>query len=553
MITPEELAGIDLFAVLESSLRALIVSRSAEVRVGAGEFFTFEGSTPFLWTVLEGEVERVRMVNGHAEQMTTFDPGEYFGEVPIVMDTDSFATMRAIRPSRLMRTERSEFHLMLSESPEATAIVSTTIARRVQFIGAAYTQRQSWQATIVGNRADVACHGTRDFLSRNQIIFDWLDPENAVEAARIPPQARGITEGPIVLLADGTVLRAPNNRDLACALGLPVDPLAHHYDVVIVGGGPAGLAAAVYGGSEGLHTLLVEREAPGGQAGTSSRIENYLGFPAGISGGELANRALAQAKRFGVELLVTRTVDAVQSDGDGFTVTLDGGSVIRARAVVLTTGVTWREFDAEGASALVGRGIYYGAARTEAATVRGKDIFLIGGGNSAGQAAMFFANYARSVTLVIRGDGLERTMSKYLIDQLATKSNIAVETKTTVVRVRGEAALEAIVTHTDGQADDRERPTDALFAFIGADAQTAWLPAELERDGHGYICTGRDIRAWSQARQPFPLETSIPGIFAAGDVRSGSVKRVAAGVGEGSMVIAYIHAYIEAQHRGSGP
>jgi thioredoxin reductase (NADPH) len=289
---------------------------------------------------------------------------------------------------------------------------------------------------------------------------------------------------------------------------------------------------------------MIDGQAPGGQAGTSSRIENYLGFPVGVSGGDLAKRALQQAKRFNTEMLVTRWVRSFAPAAGGYSVTLDGGEVVTTRSIVIATGVTWRALPAEGAAEFVGRGIYYGAARTEGTAVRGKDIFLVGGGNSAGQAAMFFSGYARTVTLLVRADGLERTMSHYLIAQLRTKDNIALETGTTVVRVAGGAHLATIATRkTNGEV--RERHADALFAFIGADAETAWLPAELERDERGYVRTGRDIESWTQDRRPFPLETSMPGVFAAGDVRSTSVKRVASGVGEGSMVVAYIHQYFE--------
>ena len=545
MITPADLAGVPLFAAVPHALRARIAARSADIRANQGEWITYEGDPAYFWTLLEGEVERVKAVAGAEVQMTTFDPGEYFGEVPLMLSTEAFAAMRALRPSRLMRTDGADFHHLLTESAEAAAMIAQTLSRRVAFIGNAYTTQNPTQATIVGDRLDFACHDIRDFLSRNQIAFEWLDPSDPADAAFIPEPARNAARYPVLLLAGGRVLELPDNRELARALGLQIEPRAAAYDLVIIGGGPAGLAAGVYGGSEGLHTVMVEGQAPGGQAGTSSRIENYLGFPGGVSGGDLAARALQQAKRFETEILVTRWVRTIAPAPGGYAVTLDGDDVVTTRSIVVATGVTWRELPAEGAAEFVGRGIYYGAARTEALAVRGKDIFLVGGGNSAGQAAMFFSSYARTVTLVVRGDGLERTMSHYLIAQLRTKANIAVETRTTVTRAAGGAHLETITTRTEPGGEERERDAGALFAFIGADAETAWLPAAIERDERGYLRTGRDIEAWTADRPPFPLETSMPGIFAAGDVRSTSVKRVASGVGEGSMVVAYIHQYLE--------
>jgi thioredoxin reductase (NADPH) len=462
-----------------------------------------------------------------------------------MLGASSFAAIRALRPSRLMRTEPADFHLLLTESPEAAAIIAQSLSRRVTIISEAYTAANPTQATIVGDRLDFACHDIRDFLSRNQIAFEWFDPTDPADAAIIPPAARNAERYPLVLLNDGRVLVEPKNRELACALYLQIEPREGAYDLAIVGGGPAGLAAGVYGGSEGLRTIMIETEAPGGQAGTSSRIENYLGFPVGVSGGDLANRAFQQAKRFGTEILVTRCVETIAQDGDGYVVTLDGGDTVKARTIVIATGVTWRKLPAERADEFVGRGLYYGAARTEAQMVRGKDVFLVGGGNSAGQAAMFFSGYARTVTLLVRADGLERSMSHYLIAELRTKGNISVETRTTVVRLAGGSQLETIVTRTEPGGPERERHADALFVFIGADAETAWLPAALERDQWGYLRTGRDIESWAEERAPFPLETSMPGVFTAGDVRSNSVKRVASAVGEGSMVVAYIHQYLD--------
>lgn len=545
MITPAELAGVPLFAAVSHALRARIAARSADIHANTGEWVSHEGDPPYFWTLLDGEVERVRVVAGQEVQVTTFDPGEYYGEVPLMLGAQSFAAIRALRPTRLMRTEPADFHLLLTESAEAATIIAQSLSRRVAFISEAYTAENPTQATIVGDRLDFACHDIRDFLSRNQIAFEWLDPNDPADAEVVPPAARGATEYPLVLLVDGRILSAPDNRELALALDLQIEPRAAEYDLVIIGGGPAGLAAAVYGGSEGLRTVMIEGQAPGGQAGTSSRIENYLGFPVGISGGDLADRALQQAKRFGTEILVTRWVRTIAQTAGGYAVTLDGDDVVTTRAIVIATGVSWRELPADGADKLVGRGIYYGAARTEATAVRGKDVFLVGGGNSAGQAAMFFSGYARTVTLLVRGDGLERSMSHYLIQQLRTKDNIAVETSTTVVSVGGGAHLETIVTRTEPGGAVRERHADALFAFIGADAETAWLPGAIERDEHGYVRTGRDVEGWSQDRAPYPLETSMPGIFAAGDVRSTSVKRVASGVGEGSMVVAYVHQYLD--------
>lgn len=545
MITPADLADVPLFAAIPHALRARIASRSADIRANPGEWVSYEGDPAYFWTLLEGEVERVKTVAGEEVQATTFDPGEYFGEVPLMLGAESFAAIRALRPSRLMRTDGADFHLLLTESPEGAAIIAQTLSRRVNFIRDMYTAQNPTQATIVGDRLDFACHDIRDFLARNQIAFEWLDPTDPADAAFLPPAACRAERYPVVLLADGRMLEAPDNREIARALNLQIAPRAPSYDLVIIGGGPAGLAAGVYGGSEGLRTVMMEGQAPGGQAGTSSRIENYLGFPAGISGSDLASRALQQAKRFDTEILVTRWARAIARAGDGYAVSLDGDDIVTTRAIVIATGVTWRELHADGAQNLVGRGIYYGAARTEATTVRGKDIFLIGGGNSAGQAAMFFSGYARTVTLLVRGESLERSMSHYLIAQLATKQNIIVELRTQVVRVSGTAHLDTIATRTDAAGAVRERHADALFVFIGADAETTWLPAELERDPDGYLRTGRDIERWTEKRAPFPLETNMPGIFAAGDVRSTSVKRVASGVGEGSMVVAYVHQYLE--------
>ena len=544
MILPEELSGIPLFAMLPDAVRARIASRSADICVDAGEWIVFEGSTAHFWTVLSGEVEAVKRFGGEERRLRTFDAGEFFGEIPLLLGSEWYLSVRALTDARLMRTDPGDFHLMLTASSEASAEIADTVVTRVNFRHELYVAETVTEAAIVGDRYDLACHDVRDFLSRNQIAYEWLDPSDPGDAGLMPPGARDAQRYPVVILANGQRLEQPTRRELAEGLKLQTVPRNATYDVAIIGGGPAGLAAAVYGGSEGLSTIMIEREAPGGQAGTSSRIENYLGFPAGVSGDDLANRALAQAKRFETEILVTRSVCSIDPSPQGHTIVLDGGDRMGARAVVIATGVTWRNLEADGAADFVGKGVYYGAAQTEALGTRGKDVFLIGGGNSAGQGAMFFANYARSVTLLVRGPSLEKSMSHYLIQQLATKHNISVETGTTVTGVSGGAHIEAISTRREEDGMQSERRADALFVFIGADAETAWLPPALERDAHGYLRTGRDVERWPLERAPFSLETSVPGIFAAGDVRSESVKRVASSVGEGSMVIAFIHQYL---------
>jgi thioredoxin reductase (NADPH) len=358
--------------------------------------------------------------------------------------------------------------------------------------------------------------------------------------------------GPAVAIDGQLFMHPPTVRQIADALQLQTEPKSDRYDVVIVGAGPAGMAAGVYGASEGLKVLMVERSAPGGQAGTSSRIENYLGFPEGISGEELTGRALKQAIRFGAEIAMTRCIEKLTQIDGGYSLELDGGHCVSTRAVLLATGVDWRRLEVAGADRFLGRGVLYGASRDEAHNVVGKKVFLVGGGNSAGQAAMFFSSYAAEVKVLVRGEGLKMSMSQYLIAEIAAKANIEVVPFTQVVAVEGEECLQRIVTRTrpgGGEETLVTRDADALFVMIGADASTSWLPGEVERDAQGYICTGRDLTTWKMERAPFPLETSLPGVFCAGDVRHNSIKRVSSGVGEGSMAIAFIHQYLALQEK----
>jgi thioredoxin reductase (NADPH) len=389
------------------------------------------------------------------------------------------------------------------------------------------------------------------FLARNQITFDWVTPDASDLAAKWPGSRPADSECPVLRLADGPELKQPKARDVARLLGLQTRASLPEYDTIVIGGGPAGLAAAVYGASEGLRTVVVEREAPGGQAGTSSRIENYLGFPGGVSGDELASRALQQAKRLGAEILVTRSVERV--DAATRQVFLDGDEVLRARTLILATGVTWRRLAIENFD--LGKGVYYGASRSEVSATQGLDIHLVGAGNSAGQAALYFAHHARKVTLVVRGASLDDSMSHYLVEPLRGKSNIAVQLQSEVQTAYGDTHLTEIDIRNRASNTVSRHECGGLFIFIGADAETAWLPPDIARDKRGYVLTGDEVvkaKRWSSNRDPYLLETSVPGVFACGDVRLSPVKRVASAVGEGSMAIAFVHQYLSYEAKAQG-
>jgi thioredoxin reductase (NADPH) len=410
---------------------------------------------------------------------------------------------------------------------------------------------------VLGHRWSPSTYAVRDFLARNQVPYRWLDVETADKDAEVRNLAKAIgaepSHLPMVLFPDGSSLAAPGAAQLAEKLGLRVRADLAFYDLLIVGGGPAGLAAAVYGASEGLKTVMVEREAPGGQAGMSSRIENYLGFPSGLSGGDLARRAVAQAKRFGVEILAPQEAQAIRVEGPSRMVKLADGSELGCKVVLLAMGVSYRKLDVPGAERLQGRGVYYGSAMTEAMACQGEDVYIIGGANSAGQAAMHFSRYARRVVMLVRGSSLSATMSQYLIDQIKQTQNIQVETRARVVELHGDTRLEAISIDCGDSGQRENAPANSLFVFIGAEPNTDWLAGVVERDERGFILTGNDLirdgkppRGWPLDRGPYLPETSVPGIFAVGDVRHGSVKRVASGVGEGSIAVQFIHQYLSA-------
>jgi thioredoxin reductase (NADPH) len=405
---------------------------------------------------------------------------------------------------------------------------------------------------VIGMRWSPPAHQTKEFLARNQLPYRWLDIETDDEAQQLMEQIGADGRSlPVVVFPDGTTLMRPSMSEIAAKVGLRLHAEQPFYDLVIVGAGPAGLGAAVYAASEGLKTVLVEREAAGGQAGTSSRIENYLGFPSGLSGAELTRRAVTQARRFGAEILSVQEVTGLRIDGPSRIVTLTDGTEVGSQTVLIATGVSYRRLDAPGIERLMGAGVYYGGALSEAFNAQGSDVFIVGGGNSAGQAAMYFSRFAAHVSILVRGPSLASSMSQYLIDQISATDNIEVCTRASVVEAHGENRLEAITIENTATHSRETMSTNGLFLFIGARPHTEWLDGVIMKDPGGFIMSGADLvrngqrpPGWMLDRDPFPLETSEPGVFVAGDVRHRSMKRIASAVGEGAMAVSFIHQYL---------
>ncbi len=548
MFTPDEIAAVELFASLAPAERERLARVAADVTLLAGEYAAHEGGERALFAVIEGadRGDEARRRDRSRRRPTSSRRG--VRRVPITLGTVFPVGFRAAERSRIMRVEPADYHAVVAVVPALGAEVGRLAANRIagprglRGIAAAPPPPR---AIVVGHRWDPACAELRRFLDRNQVSFRWVTPDSPDAAEEWGATLPDERDCPVIRVIDGKVVVRPQLRRVAELLGLGTEADAPEYDAVIVGAGPAGLAAGVYGASEGLQTIVVEREAPGGQAGTSSRIENYLGFPDGLSGDELASRALKQARRLGAEILVTRAISRI--DPATRQVHLDGGDVLRARTIILACGVAWRQLSIEGFDRLAGKGVFYGAARSEAAATHGLDVHIVGAGNSAGQAAMFFATHARCVTILCRGDTLEKSMSRYLVDQILARPNIRVLYRTEVASAHGEASLEAIEVRDAKSGETSRLDSAALFIFIGADAETDWLPPEIALDRHGFVLTGSELRAaerWELERDPYLLETSVPGIFACGDVRSGPVKRVASAVGEGSMAIAFVHQFL---------
>lgn len=414
--------------------------------------------------------------------------------------------------------------------------------------------REVEQTRIIGHRWSAESFAARDFLARNSVPYRWYSTEEP-EGQRLLAAA-GATDGdvPVIITVDGRTLQRPSDTDIANAVGLTTQPVNDFYDLVVVGGGPAGLGAAVYAASEGLRTVLVERHATGGQAGQSSRIENYLGFPDGVSGAQLTDRARRQATKFGAEMLTAREVVGLESRGSARVVQFGDGGEVAAHCVVLATGVSYRALDVPGVAELTGRGVYYGSAATEAPACADQDVYIVGGANSAGQAAVFFARYARTVTLLVRGPSLRASMSHYLIEQLEALDNVRVRTHCQVVQALGDDHLRQLMLCDGGGQRVEQVDCAAMFVFIGAEPRTDWLGGTLPRDERGFVLTGPDLvvdgalpPGWPLRRAPYHLESGIPGVFVAGDVRARSVKRVASAVGEGAMAVTLAHRYLEEQ------
>jgi thioredoxin reductase (NADPH) len=420
---------------------------------------------------------------------------------------------------------------------------------------------QSWLASdhrpvpetkVIGHRWSARSSEVREFLARNQVPYRWYSTDDT-EGRRLLEAAQADAEHlPVVITPDGTVLIEPGDTELAGKVGLATTPSSEFYDLIVIGGGPAGLGAAVYGASEGLRTVLVERTATGGQAGQSSRIENYLGFPDGVSGAQLTDRARRQAGKFGAEVLTTREVTALEINGSARTVRFADGTAISAHTIILATGVAYRQLRAPGIQELTGRGVYYGSALTEATSCADRDIYIVGGANSAGQAAVYLAKHASSVTILVRADSLTKSMSHYLIEQVDSNKRINVRTCTEVAGAHGSGHLEGLTLRDSRTGETQEVDAQYLFVFIGAAPLTDWLDGVLQRDDHGFVITGPDLvnegdrpKGWPLDRAPYHLESSVPGVFVAGDARAESAKRVASAVGEGAMAVMLVHRYLE--------
>lgn len=547
---------VDAYPVLTDAQVARIAPYGEELATSAGDVLFREGEDHYdLYVVLEGRIGvRDESADGEARLAVSFPAGEFLGEMGLLFGETTFATCVVEEPGRVLRVPQERVLELVGADPELSGILLRAFAARREIVRSVGSGM-----TIVGSRRDADAVRLAEFARRNYLAFRWLDLEDDLEAATAFAAAHGHTvaqvrDTPIVVWGTRTVLQAPSNRDLARVVGIGVDPLAEDVvDVAVVGAGPAGLAAAVYGASEGLSTLVVDSVGIGGQAGSSSRIENYLGFPAGLSGTELASRAVVQAQRLGARFVVPYAATRMERlGGPGartYRITLDSGESVVARSVVLSTGVEYRRLPLDRLEEFEGVGVYYAATFTEARICGGGTAVVVGGGNSAGQAAVFLADHASRVLLLLRSGDLTRAMSRYLSDRVQRHPRIDVRLRTEIVALEGEGSLEAVTLRTP-EGEERVT-TPAVFSFIGASPCTGWLDG-IALDDKGFVLTSEDLPSfdvaeWGPAgRSPLPFETSLPGVFAVGDLRSGSVKRVAGAVGEGSVAISRVHEHLAA-------
>jgi thioredoxin reductase (NADPH) len=538
------------FPVLsETDLNALKArGKIREVRAGETLFRQGERNRPFI-VVLEGAVEIVETTRGTPHSIVVHQPGQFSGDVDLLSGRPVLVNGEVIRDGRVLELSPADLRRAVDELPElGEIIIKAFLMRRSLLLGDEFVG-----VRIVGSRFSPDTHRLRDFATRNEVPVQWIDLDSDEQAdtllrqLNVPPSAT-----PIVLGREGQWKSNPSNADFAHCLGLETTLEADHvYDLIVVGAGPAGLAASVYAASEGLDVLTTDKLAAGGQAGTSSRIENYLGFPAGISGSELTRSATLQAQRFGARISVPTIVKSLGIDGGERVVTLSDGTRLRTRCVLVASGVQYRKLDVDRLAEFEGAGVYYAATPMEARQCRDENAVVVGGGNSAGQAVVYLARHARQVHLVLRGQDLGASMSRYLVDRIQQTRNVTIHRDTQVTGLDGNGHLSAVELRTTGRRPERIE-TASLFLFIGADPNTGWLAGCVDLDRKGFVLTGtalspalRDTERWQSAgRGPFLLETSLPGVFAAGDVRSGSAKRVAAAVGEGSMAVSFVHAHI---------
>ena len=510
------------------------------------KLFTVGEREPKFYIVKSGEIEIVDESGEKPKTVTVHHPGDFTGDVSQLTGNPVVVSAVAHGDCEAYEISAEALRALLNTCPELSDIILQAFIARRQLLreSSAFTGLR-----VIGSRYSQDTFRTRDFLSKNRVLYTWLDLENDPQVKEIL-KAFNLTEKdtPVVACGRKLLLRNPSNRELAEAIGIrrPLEKTV--YDLVVVGAGPAGLAAAVYGASEGLSTVVVDRIAAGGQAGLSMRIENYLGFPTGITGSDLADRAVLQANKFGAHLSVPSSVLKLSFDNAYSVLEVEGGETIVAKCLLVATGAQYRRLEAQGCEQFEGSGVYYAATVNEAQLCRGYDVLVVGGGNSAGQAAVFLAGQVRKVFVIIRGDDLNKSMSSYLVQRIQQTPTIEVLYDTEVVKMHGERSLTTVelVNHKTGEKRTIETP--ALFSFIGAVPRTEWLPPEIERDDKQFIRTGYDLAQspnWTQRRQPFLLETSRAGVLAAGDVRSGSVKRVASAVGEGAMAVQFVHALLK--------